>query len=193
MCRPIYAHIWFNILREANFFQPFKLFCKLVFWSVSGCYPVSFWRRRISAVENCRANIGARVRRSGTLFTLRSLIVSGSRFSPSFSAVGCWKSDILFPLKEVVAVVAVGLWSILSIAAVMKSPLLRIEGHNTPSSWYLLTAASPKWAEIASTLSYETLNPWSWSSCTRIFFRVLAQTDIPKNTGKGVSRSVKCL
>ena len=53
---------------------------------------------------------------SGTLFTLLSLIRIDSSFSPSLSADGCRKSEMLVPWKEVVAVVAVGLWSMLSIA-----------------------------------------------------------------------------
>ena len=54
---------------------------------------------------------------SGTLFTLLSLIRIDSCFSPSLSVDRCWKSEMIVPWKEVVAVVAVGLWSMLSIAA----------------------------------------------------------------------------
>ena len=34
---------------------------------------------------------------SGLSFTLLSLVVDGSRFSPSLSEVGYWKSDMLVP------------------------------------------------------------------------------------------------
>lgn len=93
------------------------------------------------------------------LFTLRSLIRSGSCFSPSLSEVGYWKRDMLVPLKEVVAVVAVGLWSMLSIATAVKSPFLRTEGHHS-SSIYLPVAASPYYAETSSSLSYGMIRPW---------------------------------
>ena len=61
---------------------------------------------------------------SGTLFTLLSLIQIYSCFSPSLSVDRCWKSEMLVPWKEVVAVVAVGLWSMLSTAAVVNNPFL---------------------------------------------------------------------
>jgi hypothetical protein len=56
---------------------------------------------------------------SGTLFILLSLIRIDSRFSPSLSVDRCWKSEMLVPWKEVVAVVAVGLWSINSVLTFM--------------------------------------------------------------------------
>ena len=46
---------------------------------------------------------------------------------------------MLVPCKEMVVVVAVGLWSMLSIAAVVKQLFLRTGGQTTPSSSYLLT------------------------------------------------------
>ena len=55
------------------------------------------------------------------------------------------------PWKEVVAVVAVGLWSIMSIATVVNNPFLMTAGQTTPSSMYLLTAASPSCADASST------------------------------------------
>jgi hypothetical protein len=61
--------------------------------------------------------------------------------------LGCWKSEMLVPWKEVVAVVAVGLWSMLSIAAVVNNPFLMTAGQTTPSSMYLLAAASPSCAD----------------------------------------------
>jgi hypothetical protein len=50
-------------------------------------------------------------------------------FSPSLSVDRCWKSEMLVPWKEVVAVVAVGLWSMLSIAAVVNNPFLMTAGQ----------------------------------------------------------------
>ena len=84
---------------------------------------------------------------SGTLFTLLSLIQIYSCFSPSLSVDRCWKSEMLVPWKEVVAVVAVGLWSMLSTAAVVNNSFLMTAGQTTPSSMYLLTAASPSCAD----------------------------------------------
>ena len=55
------------------------------------------------------------------------------------------------PWKEVAAVVAVGLWSMLSIATVVNNPFLMTAGQTTPSSMYLLTAASPSCADTSST------------------------------------------
>ena len=60
-------------------------------------------------------------------------------------------AEMLVPWKEMVAVVAVGLWSMLSIAAVVNNPLLMTAGQTTPSSMYLLTAASPSCAGTSST------------------------------------------
>ena len=45
-----------------------------------------------------------------------------------------------------------GLWSMLSVTAVVNKPFLRTGGQTTPSSTYLLTVASPSWADIFSTL-----------------------------------------
>jgi hypothetical protein len=60
---------------------------------------------------------------------------------------------MLVPWKEVVAVVAVGLWSMLFITAVVNNPFLVNAGHTTHSSMYLLTAASPSCADTSSTRS----------------------------------------
>jgi hypothetical protein len=49
------------------------------------------------------------------------------------------KSEMLVPWKEVVAVVAVGLWSMLSITAVVNNPFLVNAGQTTPSFMYLFT------------------------------------------------------
>ena len=50
---------------------------------------------------------------------------------------------MLVPWNEDVAVVAVGLWSILSIADVVNKDFLKTLGHTTPSALYFPTAASP--------------------------------------------------
>lgn len=80
---------------------------------------------------------------SETFFTLFSPNLTESRFSPSLSEVRCWKMEMRVPWNDDVAVVAVGLWSMLSIAAVVNSPFLRGDGQITPSAMYLLMAASP--------------------------------------------------
>ena len=55
---------------------------------------------------------GADFTRSGPNFTSR-------RSSQWLSVAGCWKAEILVPWKEVVAVVAEVLWSMLSMTAVV--------------------------------------------------------------------------
>ena len=52
-------------------------------------------------------------------------------------------AEMRVPWKEVAAVVAVGLWSMLSIATVVNNPFLMTAGQTTPSSMYLLTLHLP--------------------------------------------------
>ena len=60
-----------------------------------------------------------------------------------------------------VADVVVGLRCMLSIAVVVKSVFLKIEGQTTPPSIIFPTAASHERAHISSTLSYGSLGPLS--------------------------------
>ena len=68
---------------------------------------------------------------SGTLLTFSCPNLSCPRSSPLSSLVGCKKTETLVPWKEVVAVVAVGSWSILSMADVMNNPFRQTGGHTT--------------------------------------------------------------
>ena len=63
---------------------------------------------------------------------------------------------MLVPWNDVLAVVDDGLWSMLSTADVVKSFVLRAGGQTTPSSTYWHTPASPSFADISRTLSYDT-------------------------------------
>lgn len=52
---------------------------------------------------------------------------------PLFWLVGCWNSEIPVPWKEPVQNVELGLWSMLSTAAVVNNPYLNVVGHITSS------------------------------------------------------------
>ena len=74
---------------------------------------------------------------SGTFFIFTSsLSLIGSSSSPSCSELGCWKMEMLDPWNDVFAVVAVGLWSMLSTAEVVNNFFLKTGGQTTPSSTY---------------------------------------------------------
>ena len=77
---------------------------------------------------------------------------------------------MLVSWKEVVAVVAVRLWPMLSIAAVVNSYFLRTDEQTTPSSLYLLTATSTSCAETSSIRSYVKLTRCSWTISTKSLF-----------------------
>ena len=55
---------------------------------------------------------------------------------PGSSVVGCWTSEIAVPWNESWALVELGLWSMLSTAAVVNRPSLSLDGHTTPSASY---------------------------------------------------------
>ena len=62
---------------------------------------------------------------SGIAFTFFSPNFDSPCSLPLSSLVGCWKMETLVPWKEVVTVVAVGLRSMLFIAAVVNNPIRR--------------------------------------------------------------------
>ena len=53
---------------------------------------------------------------------LSSITSSRPQSSPALSELGCWNFETLVPWKEVVATVAVGLWSMLSITDAVNNP-----------------------------------------------------------------------
>ena len=92
---------------------------------------------------------------SGTFLTyISDSSLGGSHSAPALSVLGCWKMDTLVPRNDVWAVVAVGLWFMLSTAAVVNNYFLKIGGHITPSCTYCATTASPNYAEMCRTLSH---------------------------------------
>ena len=94
-----------------------------------------------------------------------------SRDWPSFSAVGCWNIDMPVPWTESVAVVELGLWSILSTVAVVKRFVLSFGGHTTCSCSKRLQTLFANPADNRSTLSYEIHRPrWESLSTSSFFF-----------------------
>ena len=56
------------------------------------------------------------------------------REAENVDETGCWKTDIPVPWHEIVAVVAEGLWSMLSTADVVNKPFCKMAGQTTSSS-----------------------------------------------------------
>ena len=148
MGRPSNTFFYIRCFYTADLLKPFLVNCQIYFILF-----VSKSNGILTLDGESRMDVGERIRKFGTLFTLLSLIRIDSCFSPSLSVDRFRKSEMLVPWKEVVAVVAVGLWSMLSIAAVVNNPFLMTAGQTTPSSMYLLTAASPSCADTSSTRS----------------------------------------
>ena len=69
------------------------------------------------------------------LVAMQSLawVVATVRCTPLNLWAGCWNSDIPVPWNESCEVVELGLWSMLSIAAVVKRPPLGCGGHTACS------------------------------------------------------------
>ena len=84
---------------------------------------------------------------------------SSSQSVPVLSLLGCWKRDTLLPWKESTAVVELGLWSMLSTAAVVSNPFLRLGGHNHLSRLHFSHTRFPRAFDMSITLSYELDNP----------------------------------
>lgn len=78
---------------------------------------------------------------------------SCSCFSLSSFIFGCWNKEMLGPWNDDFTIVEVGLWSILSTAAVVKSSLRSIGEQTTPFSTYDCTTAS----QILKTQVYDIL------------------------------------
>lgn len=72
-------------------------------------------------------------RSSGTFSTGTVPTWSGSYSSPRLSKLGCWKTDILVPWKDMCSVVAVWFWSMLCSADCVKRCFLNTGGHTTIS------------------------------------------------------------
>ena len=128
--------------------------------------------------------IGRWLRKSWDNFTLLSH-VQGSFSSLLLSRVGCWKTEILVPWKEVLADVAVRLLSITYPLMMwwLNHPLCNTGGHPTLSSLCWLTTASPSCTETSSIPSSEMMMLCLWSISTNCVFLVLAKTEIPVQTG----------
>ena len=109
------------------------------------------------------------------------------RSTPSPVKQGCWRREIAVPWKDAFAVVELGLWSMLSMADVVKT-LLRIFGeHITCSLWNCLQALFSIWAESSITRVYEMLMLRCDNLSTNSLFRVWACNIIPTCVGTGVS------
>ena len=74
---------------------------------------------------------------------------------PLSSVFGCCTSEIAVPWNELWALIELGLWSILSTAAVVNSPSLSLDGHTTPSLSYRPITLLVISVDIESSLSYE--------------------------------------
>ena len=75
------------------------------------------------------------------------------RSVPLLRLFGCWKSEIPVPWNESVAVVVLGLWSMLSTAAVVNKPWRTLGGHTTWSRWYCSHTQLPIEVDISITPS----------------------------------------
>ena len=77
---------------------------------------------------------------SGTFVAFTSaLSLIGSRSSPSCSELGFWKMEMLVPWNDVFAVVAVGLWSMLSTTEVVNlNPTSIIKSSWVKLDWQLI-------------------------------------------------------
>ena len=90
----------------------------------------------------------------GTFLAFPSPITSsGPRSSSAFSDLGCWNIEMLVPRKEVVAAVAVGLWSMLSIATSMLwttpfSDLVDKRTHLLRIGWQLLLLVAQRFLKL---------------------------------------------
>lgn len=107
-------------------------------YSIASCGLSILGRREFLFGEEGRPDIGVGVWRSwNCLHFLLSDLQLSTLFTFGFFG---WVLEYMMVLwKEVVAVVAVGLWSMLSMADVVKSPIPRTGEQTTPSSTYLLT------------------------------------------------------
>lgn len=72
---------------------------------------------------------------------------------PFTSDVGCWAREIAVPWNESLKVVELGLWSILSTAAVVNNLFHTLDGQTTASLSYLAVTLLAMSVEIDSTLS----------------------------------------
>ena len=72
---------------------------------------------------------------------------------PGNCCVGCCNRDIAVPWKDPCDVVELGLWSMLSTAAVVKTPVTACGGHTTPSDSNLAHRLFPTSVDIAKVWS----------------------------------------
>ena len=90
---------------------------------------------------------------------LKGGIKTGGLLSPALLTVGNWKRLIPVPWKELIEVVELGLWSILSRAPTVNKPFRRDAGHTTPSFSKRSHTDVAIQSSSSITLSYEMLIP----------------------------------
>ena len=101
--------------------------------------------------------------------------------------------EIPVPWKESFAVVELGLWSMLSTAAVVNTLPRRVGGQTTFSVWNIWHARFPISVERRRTRSYEMLRPRLNSLSISPLLRVSACSNMPMYSGRGVSCDGACL
>ena len=89
----------------------------------------------------------------GSLFNFFCFIwKSGTSLLSPLHRERCWKNDIAVPWNELVAVLKIGLWSMLSMAAVVKAPTFKLGVQATLSWLNWSITLLPNSVEILSTL-----------------------------------------